>query len=118
MEDLEAARESHAAQSLAEAAAVSAGGVGATGAPAVNGGKSGKAPSQVVEVEVGAPAGAKAALQGKGPGAAPGGKSAPGKPEKLVPFAVMRGPEVEQERWEVHCSPSFRLCVPFLCRAR
>lgn len=109
VEDLEAARESHAAQDLADAAAGSTGaGVGATGvpaagpAPALNGGRGGKTPKQVVEVEVGAETGAETAPRGKGSGAEPeGGKTVPGKPEKLVPFAVLRGPEVEQERWEV-----------------
>ncbi len=111
VEDLEAARESHAAQDLADAAAGSAGaGVGATGVPAwgaapvINGGRGGKTPKQVVEVDIGAETGAEAAPRGKGKGAGAatgGGKAVPGKPEKLVPFAVLRGPEVEQERWEV-----------------
>ena len=104
VEDLEAARESHAAQDRAEAAAAAAGAAGAPeagsepievkGPPPVNGRKA-KAevgtPKQVVHVGVEAAG---------GPGAARG-KGGNGKPVKTVPFAVLRGPEVEQERWEV-----------------
>ncbi|CAN0186313.1 unnamed protein product, partial [Ectocarpus fasciculatus] len=99
-QDLEAARESHAAQDRAagggsavaggggSAAATSEGGGGA----AVNGRPSGGGtPKQVVAVDAVAAAAAVAKLGGV--------KS--GEPAKLVPFAVMRGPEVEQERWEV-----------------
>lgn len=108
-EDLEAARNSHAAQSGADAGPSSGASTletaaaalaGASGKKTVNGrqGKAGRPPQQVVEVGGGAKAGGAGALAQLG---RLGGKGAPGTPEKLVPFAVMRGPEVEQERWEV-----------------
>lgn len=127
VEDLEAARESHAAQDRAEAAAAAAapGAPGAgsgtvevkgpapAAAPAapVNGREANAevgTPKQVVQVGVGAAGGPEAATAAATAGAAAGSSSAPSggkggdaKPVKIVPFAVMRGPEVEQERWEV-----------------
>lgn len=95
-EDIEAARKSHAAQSGADASSGGAAGetaaasAGASGTVNGHQGKAGTPPQQVVEVGDGA---------NKVGGAR--GQAAPGKPEKLVPFAVMTGPEVEQERWEV-----------------
>lgn len=116
-EDLKAAHRSHAAQREAEASsgvatgetaavapataaaapATAAAGIRETatsaGAPGAVNGSPGKAGTPPQQVEVG-----DGAMK-VGGGAQ--GQVTPGKPEKLVPFAVMRGPEVEQERWEV-----------------
>ncbi|CBN78452.1 conserved unknown protein [Ectocarpus siliculosus] len=104
VEDLEAARESHAAQDRAagvggDSAAAGGGGSAAAtseggGVATVNGRPSGGGtPKQVVAVDA-------AAAAATAPAPAPGGVKS-GEPVKLVPFAVMRGPEVEQERWEI-----------------
>lgn len=118
VEDLEAARESHAAQNRAEAAAAAGAGsetvegkdpAAAAAAPPqpppVNGRKAEVGtPKQVVKVGGGASGGpgmAAGAAVGGGSSLSPGGKGGDREPVEMVPFAVMRGPEVEQERWEV-----------------
>lgn len=132
VEDREAARKSHAAQAQAEldgggGPGVGAGGLGAgvaangasspttaggTAAMEINGRKArgGEGPQQAVAIGNGVGVG-KVSARHKGAGGAGGkGAAGPEEPVKLVPFAVMRGPAVEQERWEV-CTSDVRVCA-------
>ncbi|CAN0492441.1 unnamed protein product, partial [Laminaria digitata] len=105
-EELDAKRRSHNAAVAAAAAAAAEGGGGSpsvTGTePAMGGGGGERSPE-----EGGGGGRGKSGVGGKGRTAGEGGKAVAGvgvgaaADEKLLPFAVMRGPEVDQERWEV-----------------
>lgn len=120
VEDLEAARESHAAQNRADAATGAAaaaaaavehkGPVSASASAAVNGRKAEVGtPRQVVQVggeaagNPGVTAAAAAAAAATTNAASAEGTDG-GKSLDMLPFAVLRGPEVEQERWEVRAA--------------